>query len=141
LDALHLGHLVALCLWGGCVLAESVVELAAVDDVGRVHATRVHFWIDVLVELPLIAAVLTTGVLLAGRSWPPSSLLATKMAAGLVGVGVNLYCAVMVVLRYLHRQDPVAVRRYHVRVRWSGVGIPFAAVAAYIGLAHYTVLP
>ncbi len=141
MDALHLGHLVALCLWGGCVLAESVVELVATDDARRLLAAHVHFWIDVLVELPLIAAVLTTGALLAARSWPPSPLLATKIAAGLAGIGVNLYCAVMVVLRYLHRHDPAVVRRYHVRVRWSGLGIPFAAVAAYIGLAHYAGLP
>src|SRR5262249_15621129 len=136
-----LGHLVALCLWGGCVLAESVVELAATDDAGRGHAARVHFWIDVLVELPLIVTMLATGAVLASRSWPPSPLLATKLGAALAAVAVNLYCAVMVVLRYLHRHEPAAVRRYQIRVRWSGLGIPFASVAAYIGLAHYAGLP
>jgi hypothetical protein len=71
-DALHLCHLIVLCLWGGVVLAESVMELAAADEGGRASAARVHFWIDVVVELPLIAGVLVTGALLASRSWPPS---------------------------------------------------------------------
>jgi hypothetical protein len=136
-DPLHLAHLAALCLWGGCVLAEGVVELVPKNDAEREHAARVHFWIDVLIELPLIAAVLTTGAVLMSRSWPPSPLLAVKVIAGLVALGLNIFCAVMVVLRYVRRIDPVAVGRYAARVRWSGVGVPFALVAAYIGLAYF----
>ena len=119
----------------------STIELAATDDAARGQATRLHFWIDLLVELPLIAAVLATGAVLAIRSWPPSSLLATKIAMGLAAVSVNLYCATMVVLRYKRRHDRSARRRYDAHVRWSGLGIPFAGVAAYIGLVHYAGLP
>jgi hypothetical protein len=141
MDALHLGHLIALCFWGGCVVVETVIELAATDDAARAQATRLHFWIDLLVELPLIAAVLATGAVLAARSWPLSPLLATKIAMGLVSVSVNLYCAAMVVLRYRRRHDLSARHRYDSRVRWSVLGIPFAGVAAYIGLVHYAGLP
>jgi hypothetical protein len=120
------------------VLAEAAVELVPMDDAERDHAARVHFWIDVLIELPLIAAVLTTGAVLMSLSWPPSPLLVLKVAAGLVALGLNIFCAVMVVLRYVHPHDAAVVLRYASRVRWSGVGVPFALVAAYIGLAYFT---
>jgi hypothetical protein len=127
-DALHLAHLVLLSMWAGIVVAETVVEV-----VGRRHveaAALMHYWIDLLLELPVIAGVLTTGTLLTLRAWPLSTLHQLKIAAGLIAVGANLYCAVAVVQRR-HARD---MSRYRLRIQLSLAGAPFALAAAYIGL-------
>lgn len=137
MDALHLAHLVLLGVWGGLVLAETIVEVALTGETGRAHAARAHFWIDMLAELPVVLGVLVTGGLLVLRVWPPSTWLIVKICAGLAAVAINLYCTVMVVLRYRHRESSPQVERYRARVLLSGLGIPFALVAAWIGLSGY----
>ena len=128
-------HLVLLCLWGGFVLAEVVMELASRDDETRRYTARMHYWMDILVELPLVLGVLVAGVFLTIEVWPLSGLGWAKIGAGLIPVAVNLCCIATVVRRYRERDDPDMVRRHtrHV-MRWALIGMPFAAVAAYLGL-------
>jgi hypothetical protein len=136
-DPLHLTHLVLVSLWGGLVLGESVLELSARDQAGREHAARIHFWMDVLLELPLLLGALATGAWLTWRAWPPTTLHVIKIVAALVAVTLNLYCIGVVVARYRRRADVSSVERDSKRVRLSGLGIPFALVAAYIGVMYF----
>lgn len=134
---LDTAHLVAVSLWGGVVLAEAVIELSPRDDAALAEAARLHATIDVLIELPLLVIVLATGGLLAARAWPPAPLLVAKLAAGLVAVGLNLYCVVHVLLRKARAHDVVLLRRHSSRVRLSAIGVPFGLAAAYLGITYF----
>lgn len=92
-------HLVFAGLWLGCVLTEALFERALLGrgrDAERILA-RLHKRVDLYVELPALVGVLITGVLMV-RVAPPSVLLHTKIAFGLLAIVANLYC-VWVVLR------------------------------------------
>ncbi len=131
-----MAHLIFVSAWGGVVLGETVLELAPGGEDAERMIARVHFWIDMLVELPLIVAVVGTGAALAARVWPPSPLLWAKLAAGLVAAAANLYCVGAVVLR-TRAPDAQSRRRWTQRVRLSALAIPFAAAAAGLGLAYF----
>ena len=51
-----------LSLWGGVVATEAVIEILPFRQ-RELHAAtiRFHYWIDLLVELPLVLAVIATG--------------------------------------------------------------------------------
>ena len=135
MDELHAAHLVVLGTWALLVLVEGVLELSARAGLGPRRVARAHYWLDLLVEAPLLVSVLATGVLLTIRAWPPSPLLAVKIVCALTAIGLNAYCMVHVVLRHRRADDPEALAHHGRRVLWSGLGIAPALVAAYIGLA------
>jgi hypothetical protein len=138
MEPLHVLHLVLVSLWGGVVLAETVLELCGGgDEAARRTVARVHYWNDLLVEIPLLVAVLATGAVLAARAWPLTWLHWVKIGAALVAVATNLYASAMVVARHRAGGDAAAIRRYTTRIRLSGVGVPFAVVAAYIGVSYF----
>ena len=131
-------HLLALGLWGGVVAAEVVIELYA-RRVPEAHpfTVRTHYWIDLLVELPLLLAVLATGAALTWRFWPLTGWHAVKIGAGLAAVAANLACIALVLRRRVAhlRQDEEASLASSQRIFVSGVmGMPFAALAAALGL-------
>ncbi len=135
MDRLHATHLVVLGSWALLVVVESALELGARTDPARRRVARLHYWLDLPVEAPLIVSVLATGVLLTIRAWPPSALLVVKIVCALTAIALNAYCMVHVVLRHRRADDPEALARHRRRVMLSGLGIPPALVAAYIGLA------
>jgi len=138
MDAWHAGHLFALGMWGGLVAAEGVVELAPRNDEERRLAARLHYWMDLLIELPILAAVVTTGAMLLGSAWPPSPLVWVKIGAGLLAVAANLWCVVHVIVRYRQLGDAGALRRHGRLVRLTAtVGLPSAALALFLGLSHF----
>ncbi len=138
MDPLRVAHLVVLSSWAGVVLAEVVVELAARDPASRRQTAILHYWIDLLFELPILAGVLVTGAWLTVRQWPLTPLHWVKIAAGLGAVAANLACVLLVVLRKRRLDDDEALLRHGARVRRSAlVGVPLAAVAAYVGFAYY----
>jgi hypothetical protein len=99
MDPWHTAHLLSLGLWGGLVAAEGVVELTPRTDDELRFAATLHYWMDVLLELPLLAAVLVTGAVLTAAAWPLSPLHGVKIAAGLTAVGANLWCVAHVIAR------------------------------------------
>lgn len=133
----HLAHLVVLVTWGLVVIIEAVLELRARTDLQRRQIARLHYWIDLLVEIPLLLAVLATGVILVFGAWPPRPLLTLKIGFALVAVGVNGYCAVHVVLRQRRAADARALAHHSRRVLLSGLGAPPALAAAYLGVAYF----
>ncbi len=133
-EAVRLLHFGALSAWAGVVAVEGVIELDDRDD--GVHATRLHYLIDLFVETPLLAVVLITGIVLWSQA-SMSSLLAVKIGCGLVAVSANLLCVGFVVVRHRHREDPVARRFWSRYVRLSILALPFALAAAYLGLRYF----
>jgi hypothetical protein len=136
MDALHIWHLILLSLWAGIVMAELVVELVGWQG-HEAGAAAMHYWIDLLLELPVLGAILTTGALLAWRAWPLSRLHWLKIGAGLVAIGANLYCVILVVRRR-RQTDTAAIRAYRRPIQLSLAGVPFALMAAYLGLRYFT---
>jgi hypothetical protein len=134
MDALPLAHLIAVASWGGLVLAETVLELGARTEDERRHVARTHFWIDMTVELPLLAAVLATGAMLVSRAWPLTPILMVKVVCGLVAVAANLACVAAVIARHRRRDDAKEVRRWSGRVLLSGAAVPVGLAAAGLGL-------
>jgi hypothetical protein len=138
MDSWHAAHLAALCVWGGLVAAEGVVELAPRTDDERRLAAELHYRMDLAVELPVLAAVVVTGAVLAARVWPLSPLHWAKIAAGLAAVGANLWCVVHVVVRRRQANEGPALQRHGRWVRvTASVGVPCAAVALVIGLTYF----
>lgn len=137
MSLLHWLHLIVLGLWGGVVLAETVIEFGPrSEDEFRVTA-RLHYWIDLLIEIPILIGVVVTGFLLTLKVWPPSDLLLIKIVAAMIAVGVNLYCILAVIFRYRNREDPEVLRAYSQNIRWAWVGVPFAVTALYIGIRYF----
>jgi ABC-type molybdate transport system permease subunit len=65
IDVLAMAHLIVLSMWGGVVATEAVIEIFPFRR-RELHAAtiRFHYWIDLLVELPLVLAVIATGIVL-----------------------------------------------------------------------------
>ncbi|MBI5480458.1 MAG: hypothetical protein HY906_16465 [Deltaproteobacteria bacterium] len=97
---LGMAHLVLLALWGGVVATEAVIELYAVRH-HELHTStiRLHYWIDLLVELPLIIGVAASGTWLAVRLWPLSVTHFVKIGCVMVPLAANLACIAFVLRR------------------------------------------
>jgi hypothetical protein len=93
-------HLIMLSLWGGVVASEAVIEVFPFRQ-RELHAAtiRFHYWIDLLVELPLVLAVIATGTVLFISTDPVTPLHLLKVGFGGAAVAVNLFCIVVVVRR------------------------------------------
>ena len=138
MDALSLTHLISLCLWGGLVLGEIVLELAPRDAGERRAAARFHHLIDLAVEIPLLAVVVASGVLLAIRAWPLSPLHDLKIAAALIAIGANAVCVGLVVARRRRLDDPAALASYRRRIAVTvAVGLPCGLLAFILGLRYF----
>jgi len=137
LNALSLVHLVCLSLWGGLVVTESVIELAPFRK-PELHgpAIEFHYWIDLLVEGPLLAAVMASGLTLA-LSTDLTALHAVKIALGGTAIAVNAACLAVVVhrRRLLARgapEDTLWTQSRRVLLAFA-VGLPAALAAAVLG--------
>ena len=99
-DVLATVHLMMLSLWGGVVATEAVIEVLPFRQRDLHAATiRFHYWIDLLVELPLVLAVIATGGALFFLTDEVTPLLLVKIGLGGAAVAVNLFCIVVVVKR------------------------------------------
>ncbi len=119
------------------MIGEIVTEIVGLDASARPVVARLHFWIDVLLELPIVTGVLVTGVWLTALAWPLTPLHVVKIVSALIAIFLNLYCIAGVVERYRSARDPDALARLGWHIRLSGIGIPFALFAAYLGLAYF----
>lgn len=125
-------HVAVLSAWLGVVLAEVVLELLPLRRPELRRATSVfHFYIDLFVELPVLMAVVATGVLLLGRH-PIDTLVVVKVAGGALAVLANLTCVGVVIARHLGPPEAIE-RRSRLVIATAAVGAPGAAVALYLG--------
>lgn len=131
-------HLILLAVWCGVVATEGVLELYPYrrPDMHQ-YSIRFHYWIDLLVELPLIIGVLATGTVLVVVTWPATALQVVKICCGLVAVSANLACIVIVLRRKrkLDAKAPDAVLWRSTRriILCAAAGLPFATAAAGLG--------
>jgi len=137
-DVVAMVHLVVLALWGGVVATEAVIELLPFRRRELHSATiRFHYWIDLLVELPLVIAVVATGAVLFFSLDPITPLHLVKIGFGGAAVAINLFCIVVVVRRgrrFLREGDDGPLWRASRRVLMCfAVGLLCAAGAAVLG--------
>jgi len=137
-DVLAMVHLIVLSMWGGVVATEAVIEVYPFRKT-ELHAAaiRFHYWIDLLVELPLVLAVIATGVALALSVEALSGLHLIKILFGAAAVVVNLFCIAVVVgrgkrLDHGEAEEPLW-RASRVVLACFVVGLLAAAVAATLG--------
>ncbi len=136
MDLLSTAHLVLLLVWAAVLVFEFVIEASGLEPKKLALTAKMHFWADLLIEVPVVLGVLVTGALLTVRAWPPSPMLQGKIAASLVAIGFNLFCVVQVIQRHRHIRDSKLRARYQKRVWLSVIGLPFGALAAYLGFAY-----
>jgi hypothetical protein len=93
--------------------------------------------VDAFGELPILFAVLLTGIVLTIRAWPLTTLHFIKIAASLVAVGANLICTLWVFQRR-SIEDLNVLLGFRRRI-WSlaAVGVVFATPALYLGLVYF----
>ncbi len=67
INIVAVAHLFCIAALSGCMAAEVVFEYYAMFFNRKLHHSviRIHYWIDILVELPLILCVLSTGIAMA----------------------------------------------------------------------------
>ncbi|MBD3852488.1 MAG: hypothetical protein IFK93_14370, partial [Acidobacteria bacterium] len=96
-----------------------------------------HYWIDLLVELPLVLAVIATGVALFLLTDPLTPLHLVKIGLGGAAVAVNLFCIVVVVKRgrqlVRNSDDGPLWRASRVVLACFAAGLLCAAGAATLG--------
>jgi hypothetical protein len=130
-------HVLALGLWGGCVAVEMLLESSARSDPGlRAQVARYHDAIDRFIEIPILTAVLVTGLLLLHlellRGW-----YLVLVVSGSTAVLVNFLCVIPVVRRKravdagdMSQVD--AESRWILRAFWTGAS---AALIAFFSAA------
>jgi hypothetical protein len=137
-DLLAMLHLISLSLWGGVVATEAVIEVYPFRQKDlHAAAIRFHYWIDLLVELPLVVAVVATGILLFLMVDPLTPLHWLKICLGGAAVAVNLFCIAVVVKRGRRlsrdRDDGPLWRASRTVLACFAVGLACAAGAAALG--------
>jgi hypothetical protein len=139
-NVVALVHLVVLAMWGGVVATEAVVETTGhrrSELTGA--ASRFHYWIDLLVELPLVVAVIATGASLLWLVEDITDRHLVKLAFAASAVAVNVACIVVVLRRERGRRAgaPPEAQRAATRVVLAcfAIGLACAAVAAVLGFS------
>jgi hypothetical protein len=133
----RLGHLMSLCLWGGVVATEAVIEVLPFRR-HELHpaAIRLHYWIDLLVELPLVIGVSVTGTTLLLLIQEVTTLHLVKVAFAAAAVLVNLFCIAVVLRRARHLDRGAETKLWRasrVVLACFALGLACAAVAATLG--------
>ncbi len=104
-DILAQAHLFLVAIFCGIYLVESVVEFypyfGKYQDRERLIGTiRIHYWVDLIVELPIAIGIGLTGIALVIMTESLSTLQIVKIALGGAFLTVGITCIREVVLRY-----------------------------------------
>ena len=140
INILAMIHLVFLSLWGGVVATEAVIEIYPFRR-REIHGAtiRLHYWIDLLVEGPLVLAVVVTGATLLFLVSPITPLHLVKVSFAGAAVAVNIFCIAVVVRRGrgLNRaiEEERLWRSSKVVLACFIVGLACATVAAAAGFS------
>src|SRR5215471_6727767 len=96
MEPFHVAHLVALGVWLGVVITEVLFEFTGSDADSLRAAARFHYNVDKFGEVPILCAVVITGLALTVRAWPLTPLHFVKIATSLIAVGANVICTMWV---------------------------------------------
>ena len=102
MNGLQTLHFTVLAVWGGVLACEGILEflMPARTFVERKQVARLHFFIDMLVEGPLLILIATTGTILVIHT-KLSFLVEMHLAAGLLVIIGSAACILFVAKRHL----------------------------------------
>ena len=138
LNFLAMTHLIVLSMWGGVVATEAVIEVYPFRR-RELHAAtiRFHYWIDLLVELPLVLAVIATGIALLFVIETVTPLHLVLIGFGGAAVAINLFCIVVVIKRgrrlERHADDGSLWRASRLVLACFAIGLLCAGGAVVLG--------
>ncbi|WP_237155527.1 hypothetical protein [Oryzibacter oryziterrae] len=100
-------HILFAGLWIGCVMTEVLFErtLSGQGWAADKLLARLHYRVDLAVEMPAALGVGVTGSLMAARIVHWDMALATMATAGLLAIAANILCLVHVRRRHLAALD------------------------------------
>lgn len=130
MTGLHAFHLIMLGLWGGVILVEVVFEGAGLaGKLAPKAVADLHRWTDRFLEIPLLVAIVTSGLLLWSRAnWTPDLL--PKAVAGLGAITANVVCVVFVE----RRANALEPKEHTMSVVWTAApGFPLGIAALILG--------
>ncbi|HZU99638.1 MAG TPA: hypothetical protein VFF73_23205 [Planctomycetota bacterium] len=142
--ALRALHLVAIIAWFGSALVDTIVEIAiarAASDEKRRVLMELHRTVDLVLEGPGGVLALISGALLlrssgwlADAPWP--EWLRWKVGCALAAVAINVISVGCVTGRVRALRAGLPTEGWTRAVFATGLGVPFAAVAFWLGLSH-----
>jgi len=97
---------------------------------------QLHYWIDLYIEIPILIGILLSGLMML-QEQHFEVLFVVKILAGLLAIGVNLWCVIPVVKRKkaADSNDSEQVRKYSRQILLATqIGFPAAMLALCIGL-------
>jgi hypothetical protein len=102
-------HLSFIAIFIGMYMVEAVIELYPAfskGDVALHHGTiRLHFWIDILVELPVMSVVIATGITMAVLVDKLTALHIVKISSVAMFVLIAVWCPVNVIRRHIQLKN------------------------------------
>lgn len=131
---MHTIHFLIVGMWVGLVGAEIILEWTCRDGAAARTAAEVHFWLDLLIEAPIVVGVCITGGVLLVDAWPPEPLLWVKLVLAAIPVVSCTYSIIVVLQRHRHLEDPAALAAGRRRILLSALAAGPALVALYLGL-------
>lgn len=144
-------HLSFIMLFLGMYMVEAVMELMSYfnrrDAALRHSIIRLHFWVDLLVEIPVIIGVFATGVTMAFLVEKITMLHAIKIGLVVMFVLVAVFCPLNVIDRYRlmkkNADEETLVRKSRIIIYTAGFSLSiFFTGALLIGfwLAYHRIL-
>ena len=132
-------HVFAVGLWLGLAGAETIIELRGRrSESERATAIRLHYWMDITIEVPALLVALVTGFMLA-RDVDIAGWMLVKAVTGTVGIVGTLASVGAVIARYraFQRGDRAAVdARDALFSRLVAVALASTLVALVIAMAR-----
>lgn len=133
-------HVFGVGLWLGCAGAETLLEIAGERKPElRRTVIRLHYWIDLVVELPAVLLALVTGIALATQLPADGGWDLAKRIIGLVALTANLGAIGAIVARERAARagdERALARRQSLFGTLVVVAAPAALVALIIALAR-----
>ncbi len=140
-------HLILLAIWAGIIATETVIELYAYKKMELHFSTiQFHYWIDLLVELPVVLGMLTTGIILFTIAEDITTLHIIKIILGLTAISSNFICIYIVLQRSkILKYDDTDERLWGLSgriIKIVVIAVPLGITAFIIGiyLAHQRIL-
>jgi len=128
-------HLFFIGVWLGLYLVETVIEIVGHKTKNHILVAKMHYYVDIFIEIPVFMTVLVTGLLLFDTN-KFSGLYAIKIICGLIAVSANIVCFAFVAIRNqaARSNDLERVRKIspYVWIWWAA--LPIALVPLAIGM-------
>ncbi len=104
INTLAVVHLAFISVFIGLYAAEAVLELYAhyhpQDEAAHRATITLHYWIDVLIEIPVVLGIVVSGILMATLVEELTALHWVKIAAVVSFLAIAVICPIEVVKRY-----------------------------------------